>query len=34
MAAIMKKEVFWDVMPCGFFKNGGFGGTYRYFHQG
>jgi hypothetical protein len=27
MAVTMKNGVFWDVMPCGSFRNGRFGGT-------
>jgi hypothetical protein len=30
----MKYAVFSYVMPCGFFKNRRFGGTYRLLHQG
>jgi hypothetical protein len=28
-AVTMKNAVFWDVTPCGSYKNGRFGGTYR-----
>jgi hypothetical protein len=33
-AVTMKNAVFWDVTPCGSFKNRRFGGTYRLLHQG
>jgi hypothetical protein len=33
-AVTMKNAVFWDVMPCGSFKNQSFGGTWHLYHQG
>jgi hypothetical protein len=30
----MKNAVFWDVMPCGCYKNQYFGGKYCLYHQG
>jgi hypothetical protein len=33
-AVTMKNAVFWDVTPCGYCKNGRFGGTYRLHHKG
>jgi hypothetical protein len=30
----MKNAVFWDVKPCGYYKNRRFGGTYHFHHQG
>jgi hypothetical protein len=30
----MKNGVFWDVTPCGSYKNRRFGGTWRLLHQG
>jgi hypothetical protein len=30
---IYKNAVFWDVTPCGSYKNQHFGGTYRLHHQ-
>jgi hypothetical protein len=30
---LMKNGVFWDVTPCGYYKNRRFGGTYRFHHQ-
>jgi hypothetical protein len=32
--AVIKKVVFWDVMPCGSCTNRSFGGTWRLLHQG
>jgi hypothetical protein len=32
-AVTMKNGVFWDVTPCGFYKNRRFGGTWRLLHQ-
>jgi hypothetical protein len=29
----MKNGVFWDVTPCGSYKNRRYGGTYRFHHQ-
>jgi hypothetical protein len=34
MAVTMKNAVFWDVTPCGSYKNGRFGGILRLHHQG
>jgi hypothetical protein len=34
MAVTMKNGVFWDVTPCGFYKNRHFGGTQRVHYQG
>jgi hypothetical protein len=33
-AVTMKNAVFWDVTPCGSFKNRRLGGTYRLHHLG
>jgi hypothetical protein len=33
-AVAMKNTVFWDVMPCGFYKNRYFGGMYCLHYQG
>jgi hypothetical protein len=33
-AVTMKNDFFWDVMPCGSYKNRSFGGTYRLHHRG
>jgi hypothetical protein len=33
-AMTMKNAVFWDVMPCGSYKNRCFGGMYRVHDQG
>jgi hypothetical protein len=30
----MKNTVFWDMVPCGSFKNRYFGGKYHLHHQG
>jgi hypothetical protein len=30
----MKNAVFWNVTPCGFYKNRRFGGMYRLHYQG
>jgi hypothetical protein len=34
MAVTMKNGVFWDLTPCGSYKNRRFGVTYRLLHQG
>jgi hypothetical protein len=31
---LVKNGVFWDVTPCGSYKNRRFGGTWRLLHQG
>jgi hypothetical protein len=34
MAVTMKTAVFWDITPCGSYKNLCFGGTYHVHHHG